>query len=392
MSRVNSTAPSSRDKPSKPYPTFPLYAHATRRWAKKIRGKLHYFGPWDDPDGALKKYDEQKEDLEAGRKPREHLPADLTVKDLVNAFLNFKKSKLDKGELSPRTWINYKETGDLLIGQFGKRRLAADVRPDDFADLQRAMEKRWGPVRVRNYIQQVRSVFKFGFESELLVTPVRFGPGFVRPSKKALRIERAKRGVNMFTAEEIRLMLAGTEKVKPTASLRAMILLGANCGYGNADVGTLPMKALDLENGWITYPRPKTGVHRRAALWPETVEALKVVLAARPEPKDVAHSELVFITQTGQSWHKNTGDNPISKEMRKLLNGLGIKGHRNFYSLRHGFETVAGGTKDQITTDFIMGHAKEEISAQYREWVSDERLLTVSDHVRKWVLGEYITC
>jgi hypothetical protein len=71
MSRNHSTSPSSPNKPAKPYPEFPLFPHATRRWAKKSRGKLHYFGPWSDPDGALTKYLEQKDALRAGCKPRE---------------------------------------------------------------------------------------------------------------------------------------------------------------------------------------------------------------------------------------------------------------------------------------------------------------------------------
>src|SRR5215469_4328832 len=100
MSESDSTTPAITDKPakpSKPYPDFPLFPHATGRWAKKVRGQLHYFGPWGDPDGALKKYLEQKDALHAGRKPRE-VSAGVTVKDVANAFMRAKQALVDAGE------------------------------------------------------------------------------------------------------------------------------------------------------------------------------------------------------------------------------------------------------------------------------------------------------
>src|SRR5262245_39594512 len=97
-----------RVKPDKPYPDFPLYAHAAGYWAKKIRGRVHYFGPWSDPDAALAKYLEQKDALHSGRTPRDLQDA-LTVKDVANAYLNAKAALLDAGELSPRSWIDYRD-------------------------------------------------------------------------------------------------------------------------------------------------------------------------------------------------------------------------------------------------------------------------------------------
>src|SRR5262249_42046449 len=121
-------------KPCKPYDDFPLFPHATRRWAKKIRGKLHYFGPWSDPDGALKKYLEQKDDLHAGRKPCVDAEG-LTVKELCNRFLNTKAALRDAGEITPRTWEEYKVACDLIVSKFGKGRLVDDIGPDDVAGL-----------------------------------------------------------------------------------------------------------------------------------------------------------------------------------------------------------------------------------------------------------------
>src|ERR1700730_9200327 len=100
MSKDHSTAPG---KPGKPYPEFPLTAHPAGYWCKKIRGKIHYFGPWDDSDGALARYNAQKEALHAGRKPRGEEEG-FTIKRLINRFLNAKAASRDAGELTPRSW------------------------------------------------------------------------------------------------------------------------------------------------------------------------------------------------------------------------------------------------------------------------------------------------
>jgi integrase len=382
MSEAHSTPAPSGGKPAKPYPDFPLFPHAAGVWAKKIRGKLHYFGPWSDPDGALAAYLRDKDALHAGRKPRAD-PDALTVKDAANAYLNHKQSRVDAGQLSPRTFAGYKIAADEVVAAFGKTRLVADLAPDDFASLWTRMEKKWGLHRLATTIQYVRSIFKHTLDSGLIDKPVRFGPGFQRPTKKAMRLHRAEQGAKLFTAEEVRRLI---DTAGP--ALRAMILLGINGGFGNSDCANLPLSALDAGNGWLDYPRPKTGINRRVPLWPETIAALTAYRGKRPEPKEEGDAGLVFLTKYGYRWSDETTTNPVSQEFAKVAKAAGIEGRRGYYTLRHTFRTIADEAKDQPACDFIMGHSSPHISSVYRERISDARLKAVTDHVRAWLFGD----
>jgi integrase len=381
MSGRHSTTRSPSDKPAKPDPEFPLFPHASGQWAKKIRGKLHYFGKWDDPDAALDSYLREKDDLHAGRKPRPDAAA-VTIKQAVNDFLNAKLALVQSGELSPRTMTDYREACLEMARAFGKQRLVVDLGPDDFAALRKRMTNKWGPRRVGKMIQCVRCAFKHALDSRLITTAVHFGPEFKQPSKKVLRLLRTKKGANTFTAEEIRRLIDAADM-----PLRAMILLGINCGLGNSDCARLPITAVDLDQAMIDYPRPKTGILRRCPLWPETVAALRDALAKRPKSKRDEDAALVFLTKYGGPW-KNVKDSTISRETKKLLHWLGIKDRRNFYTLRHTFRTVADEWKDQPAADLIMGHESPHMSTIYRETISDDRLRGVAAHVRKWLFEE----
>jgi integrase len=238
-----------------PYQEYPLFPHATGRWAKKIRGKLHFFGKWDGADGtkwkeALEDYKSKVDDLMAGRVPRT-APAGLTVYELVNRFLTSKRYLVDTNEVSPRMWADYKVVCERVAKVFGTRRVVSDLAADDFEQLRKDFAKTHGPVSLCNDISRTRTLFKWAFDSGLIDRPVRFGPTFKKPAASVLRRERQKKGPRMFEAPELRRLI-----VAAGVPLKAMILLGINAGMGNNDVGMLPLSALDLQRGWIDYPRP----------------------------------------------------------------------------------------------------------------------------------------
>ena len=366
-------------KPPKPYPDYPLYAHASGRWAKKIRGKLHYFGRWDDPDRALSRYLDERDDLHAGRTPRIKRDG-LTVRELCNRFLAAKETARDAGEIAAVTWSDYFQICKYLVEYFGPRRVVDDLRGDDFDKLRGAIAKTGNLVTQANKINRVRIVFRYAYEAELIEKPVRFGANFKRPSAKSLRKQPTKR---MFEADEIRQMLDSAR-----LPLKAMILLAVNAGFGNADIGRLPKSAIDWDNGWVQFPRPKTGSDRRCPLWPETIRSLKEAEDTRPQPASGEFADLVFLTKWGKPWHKE-GSSYLSEQFRKFLRGdeLYQRGV-GFYTFRHVFETVGGECRDQPAVDSLMGHENGHMASVYRERVSDERLLAVTETVRTWLFGE----
>ena len=376
-----------RVKPDKPYADYPLTPNGNGQWSKKIRGRVFYFGPWSDPDAALSRYLDVRDDLQAGRTPRPKGDDRLTLTELANEFLTVKKHKVETGELSPRTFSEYEATCEKLLGVLGKNLVVEEIQAQDLLKVRQSLAKTRGVISLGNEIGRVRVVLNFAYQEGLIDRPVRFGESFRKPSKATRRKAKATRelanGKKLFPAVEVRAMLDAAD-----VHLRAMILLAVNTGCGNADLGRLPLQALDLTGAWLNFPRPKTGIDRRCPLWPQTVEALRQSLAHRQRPKDEAKDgQLVFVTKYGQSWFKeDTSTNPLSQAFRKLSKALGLyRSGVGFYSLRHTFETVAGGSKDQVAVNSVMGHVDETMAGEYREHIEDSRLRAVADHVHAWL-------
>jgi hypothetical protein len=108
-------------KPVKPRRDFPLFPHATGRWAKKVRGRFHYFGKIaNDPKGtaALELWLQQRDDLLAGRTPR--VAGDgLIIRELVNRFLTVKQHQVQTREITQRYFDALFTARELLVRHFG---------------------------------------------------------------------------------------------------------------------------------------------------------------------------------------------------------------------------------------------------------------------------------
>ncbi len=399
--------PRKTTKVRKPYAGFPLYAHASGRWAKKIRSRTRFFGRWSycrdgqmipvedllgSAQEALEKFQRQWPQLAERYAPAPVSTRGCTLQHLCQSFLAMKRNRLELGELSEYSYTGYVRACERMLIFFGRKRRVEDLQPHDFEKFRMFLAEGCSVVTLKGKINCCRVILKYADDYRLIEKPVAYGRAFDRPSEKQLRIARHAAGERMFEAAELRRIL---KAANPT--MRAMVLLGVNCGFGNTDIASLPQSAVDLQGGWIKFPRPKTAVQRQIPIWPETVSALRKAIALRPAPLSRSDADLCFITTSGmryiraQNSQRSPGRyshvNYLGHCFQSLLYRLGLDDRpgRGFYTLRHVFETIAGESRDQVCVNAIMGHVDSSMAGQYRERISDERFRMVVECVRNWL-------
>lgn len=382
-----------KTRPEKPYPEFPLFAHNSGQWCRKIRGKIHSFGPWDDPTAALKKHNEQFAFLKEGILPPEKFDGWI-LGDLVNEWLGVMEDRLNDGEIRQPTFDACHRVGELIVKHMDRRRAVESLQPNDFRKFRSELMRKYELLTVKPVMTRVRQMFKFAYDERLIDRPVFYGQGFKLPTKSAIRKDRSTKPKKLFTADQVRLLVGHA-----SPPLKAIILLGINAGLNCADVGGL--KPSHIVDGWLDYPRQKTGVERRAKLWPETIQAIDGYLKVRQTPFE-QFEDLVFVTKGRNSWSHTA----IGHEFRKLVDAINAASqvdehgqplktppdepfpHGSFTYLRHTFQTRGEDTGDSIAVKMIMGHVDDSISADYREEVINDRLEAVADHVHGWLFGK----
>lgn len=370
-------------KPEKPK-NFPLYPHASGQWAKRILGKVYYFGPWANPQAARAKYLDEKDNLHAGR-PRKaaKIPGVLTVSDVCEAFYADKERAHEAGDITERTLGEYKGICVTIGDALGDDTPIDLVTFDELSKLRSTLgkgkrEQKVSPVTHKRLLTFARMVFSFG--NDELGTNVRYKKALKTPPARVIRAVQDKIGERLFSAAEVKKLTTATDP-----ELLAMIYLGINAGFGPKDCYTLPVRAVDLDGGWHNYRRPKTQAARRCPLWPETIDALRAVIGDRTSG-DVFH-----MYDGRQVWNRHI----IGRAFKTLTEGLGIyrEGVTTFYSLRRTFETIASTADvNQCVVDAIMGHPPRsgDMAAIYRQRVFDDQLRKCVDHVRAWMLGAVV--
>ena len=271
----------------------------------------------------------------------------------------------------------------------------SSLRAADFSAMRQAFPSSWGNTKTGLEIQRVRSVFRWAAEAELIPGVPNFGPDFKKPGKSEMRRGRAQKAAEHgsldFSAEELRTLIQAAN-----GWVKACMLLGINCGFGNLDCARLRSEHVDFETGFYDLPRQKSGIPRQCLMWQCTLDAIELAMRDRPVAKADSDDSLCFLTTHGrplvwESVHPVKGtlsrcDN-LGKEFTRLVRACEMRKGRGFYCLRRTFETVAGNSKDQVAVNIVMGHADSTMAEIYRQGIDPQRLKDVATHVEQWLFG-----
>ena len=384
--RVMATKSLSRSKrppkPAKPRADFPLFPHQSGQWAKKVRGKLHYFGVWADPKAAEAKWERDKLALLSGEEPSVVYGESLGWAG--NAFIESKHLQRERDELSTRQFNDYRKVTAKVVEYFGKPKPLGELKPADFERYRNSLPDTWSPVTVSNHLRQVRVFFKYLNDIEATDSPINYSRGLKDPPKRAIRKHQAAQEEKLFSRDEIKALIHTSR----SAAHLSHIYLGIDAAYGAADIGRLKTADIDFENSWLGEVRGKTGEARGCWLWPETVAVLRQAIDEKPW--NPSYPDLYSLTKQRKPWWvKDKKSDPVTSafdgaKKRAKIQKKGV----GQYSLRHTFRTIGGDIGDREAVDYIMSHKDPSVSAGYRHGIDPKRVIAVCSHVREWLFGD----
>jgi len=371
----------------KGHPSYPLTVHPSGRWSKKIRGKTHYFGKLDDPQAALKLWDSEREYLEAGLEPPTWNDG-LTVGELAARHLADVDSRIAAGRMKFRSRSGYAVAGKLFDDARLSGMPVSSIGPEHFTVLQSILERSGRGLRTqKNLIIAIKVIFNWGRQMGMIDREIRYGPRFVAPPLNAIEAEQEQNGACRFLDRE--LILTAMDRANP--KMKVAILLGINCGFYPGDTVAIPMDRLHLD-GEIPYHdfrRVKNSQRRMAALWPETVEAIRDYRDNHRRPAN-SFEQRLLLSRWREGYGKR-GGLVLLKSFSLLLDSIGDRPRAvSLGSLRHTYGTVVDLVPDQAMIDLTMGHTNKSLQKRVYSQLNLqelERLAVVAGTVRNWLFN-----
>ena len=297
------------------------------------------------------------------------------VQTICNAFLTHAAQRVQQGRLKPITFAEYRR----VIDRIPIRCLASKLNRAVLSEISDHLSV-GAPSSIKKRLTIVRMILKHAFNIGLIDRPV-LAAGLAVPSKAEIRRYQATKPAKLFDRSDIRSILSAVEG----SWMHSAVLLGISCGFHSIDVATLTFG--HIRSGFVDFPRSKTGIARKAWLWPEVEAALSAEsLRGRDPARTLGKSfEPIFRNAFGSplivEHETGTRTNSIARAWRQynLPN--------SFSWLRHTFRTIADESGDNAAVRRIMGHELPGMDQIYVQKISDERLKAVGQYVREWLLG-----
>ena len=244
----------------------PLFLHRNGQWAKKVRGKLHYFGT--DLDEALIFWSDNKDHILAGKQVRKSHSDRPTLAQIANLYNAHCCVRVSDGTMAERSVRDTVKSIQRFLDIVGSSTCPEDLTPLDFATVKnkfsepiprtteirggvkgRTVEKR-SPITVAGDVRRVRAFLNWAVDTEL-IAPVRWGgKSFQAITAKQSRV--AKKPRQLIKPKQLRKMIESA-----SVGFKPILLLGINGAMGASDIANMTLATLPKLSGSVCQEAPK---------------------------------------------------------------------------------------------------------------------------------------